>query len=677
MKTDEHTHEDTLSCPVCVTNIYEKKEETWKRRGILIIIISSVLFTISLSIELLVGASVITLLFFISVTLIAGYTIIRKGVLGVFHKQVNINLLVTIAAIGAFAIGHGEEGAVIMLLFFAAEFLEDYAAERARQSISSLMNLTPEETVVLKNGKKIKLHVHQVNVNDIIISKPGDIIPLDGEIINGSTSVNQAPITGESIPVFKKKGDTVFAGSINLEGYIEIKVTKAVNETTISKIVKLVEEAQSKKSETELFIEKFAKYYTPIIIFSAILVMLIPPLFIGLAFDEWIYRGLVLLVIACPCALAISTPISMVSAITHASKNGVIIKGGEFIEKLKKTKVIVFDKTGTLTTGKLKVTDVVLFASDTETSLLEITASLESKSNHPIPKAIMEYVEARNIKTHDLKFFRYFPGKGIQGEMYDKTYFSGNKTLFNNIPTDVYTKLKSLEREGKTVILVGDTDNILGLIALMDEIKGEAYNLIEKLKSNGVHTVMLTGDNKQVARAVADTIKVDEFYAELLPEDKVRIITELSEKYGSVAMVGDGVNDAPSLAQADIGIAMGGIGSDIAIETADIVLMEDDISKINYLMELGTKTMSTIKQNIALSVSIKSIIGILAIFGLVSLWAAVGIGDLGLSLAVIINSLLIGVFISKSSVSHSEYSLYDTDSTVYLNTKKKKIISKK
>jgi len=485
--------------------------------------------------------------------------------------------------------------------------------------------------------------VHKINVNDIIIVKPGDRIPLDGIVINGGSSVNQAPITGESMPVAKIKGDKVFAGTINEEGYLEIKVTKKSNQTIISKIVKLVEKAQKKKSKTEVFIDKFAKYYTPIVIISAFLLATIPPLIFGLKFNEWFYRSLVLLVISCPCALAISTPVSMVSGITSAARNGVIIKGGDHLEEIRKTKVMVFDKTGTLTEGRPEVSDIVALNKYSKKELLQIATSLESKSKHPIAKAIIQSAEKRKVKLTNISEFKSIAGKGLKGKIKRKWFYIGTKSFFNDVKIKFPKKLiEKFENQGKTIVLIGNKDHIVGIITLMDKIRRGSRKTINELKHKEIKTVMLTGDNERAAKAIAQKLKIDEYYSELLPEDKVKIIDQLRKEHEHIAMIGDGVNDAPALAKAHVGIAMGAVGSDIAIETADIALMHDDISKVNYLIDLSNKTMSVVKQNVTLSILVKSSFVILAVPGIVTLWMAVAFGDMGLSLAVILNALRIG-----------------------------------
>ncbi len=640
MSVRDILHNNHDECDRCSINIGNK---SIYRKQLLIIISSGILLALGLYTEFILKNYFLAEILFLIVVGISGYSIILKAFKLLIRKKISINLLITIATIGAFLIDHGEEGAAVMFLFYIAEFLEEYAAERARRSIASLLKLAPEVAKVKKGDKIVTLHVHEVNVGDIIVVKPGDKIPLDGIVVKGYSTVNQAPITGESIPVVKTVGDFVYAGTINEEGYLEIKVTRKSNETLLSKIVRLVEEAQRKKSRTEIFINRFAKYYTPLIIILALLVMFIPTLIFKLPFEEWFYRGLVLLVVACPCALAISTPVSMVSAITSAARNGVLIKGGNYVEEIGKASTFVFDKTGTLTKGTLKVHNVITFNNFNADELVRIAASLEMKSNHPIAKAIVEYAKEKNLKLYNVYEFKSYTGKGITGYIDGELYLIGNKTLFEEmnieIPTNIVDEVK---KRGETVVFVGNRNTLLGAILLADTIREHAFELIRELKKNKIKTVMLTGDNKTVAEVVAKKLGIDEYYYELLPEDKVRIVENLTKRYGNVVMVGDGINDAPALAKANVGIAMGHTGTDIAIESADIVLMHDELLKINYLIKLSKKTMQIIKQNITASITIKGSLGLLALFGKTSLWLAVAIGDMGLSLAVILNALRLG-----------------------------------
>lgn len=628
------------SCSLCATDVhtYEHGEE-----GRWIIPLGGALLLVGLYLEFFTQLKALAQLLFLAVVAVAGHGIIRAGLTSALQRKLNINFLITIAAAGAFLMGHGEEGAAVVYLFFIAEYLEEYATQRARRSIAELIKLAPEQATVKRNGEEVELHVHQVKAGDVVVVKPGDRIPLDGVVVNGASNVNQAPITGESMPVSKRPGDEVYAGTINEDGYLEIKVTRRSEESVLSKIIKLVEQAQREKSKTEAFIDRFAKYYTPAVIALAALVSVVPPLILGQPFREWVYRGLVLLVISCPCALAISTPVSMVSAITSAARNGVLIKGGSYIEELRRVRVVVFDKTGTLTCGEPEVTDIIALNGTHERELLRIAASLEAKARHPLARAIVAAAGERGVPLAEVGRFRALPGRGIQGEVESREYFVGSRLFLSERGVSMPEELvRRLEEEGKSVVAVSSNSMVVGVIALRDRLRDSARETVAELRRRGIRTVMLTGDNPRAARAVAERLGIDEYYAELLPQDKVRIIEELLEKHEHVVMVGDGVNDAPALAKAHVGIAMGAMGSDVAIESADIALMQDDLSRVGYLIDLSRKTMSVVRQNVAASIIIKGSFAVLTFPGYITLWLAVAIGDIGLSLAVILNALRIG-----------------------------------
>lgn len=643
LKNDNPAEQTMEKCKYCEVNPYEEKEmKKEKINPIYIIGSSAIILAFGLYFNFFSDQKLLAEIFFLVVVLISGFEIIPYAIRSLLKGKFNISLLITIAAIGAFLIGEGAEGASVIFLFFIAEYLEDYAGERARRSIGALIKLTPETAVVKRAGKNIKLHAHAVDVNEIVVVKPGDKIPLDGVVINGISSVNQAAITGESMPAIKKEGDMVFAGTLNEEGYLEVKVKKRSNETVLSKIIELVKESQKRKSKTETFIDRFSNYYTPAVIGLAIIVATMPPFVFGLNFYTWFYRALVLLVVSCPCALAISTPVSIVSGITAGTNNGVLIKGGEYIEEMQNIKTIVFDKTGTLTEGKLEVTDVITLNNYTKKAILQIAGSLESKSKHPLAEAIIHHIEKSGVDFKEVHNFESITGKGIKGLIDGEMFYIGKKSLFkesNEFPGELVQKLQN---EGKTVVIIGNDVHIVGLIGLMDKIRPLSRDTIQELKKSYIKTVMLTGDNEGTAKTVSSRIGIDKYYSGLLPEDKVRIIDELLVNGEHIAMVGDGVNDAPALARSNVGIAMGTAGSDVAIETADIALMHDDISKVNYLINLSKKTMSVVKQNVSVSILVKGSFAVFAVIGFVSLWMAVAFGDMGLTLAVILNALRIG-----------------------------------
>jgi len=642
--TMPENHVSEESCSACATDIFEEKEPFWKQKEVIIISVAAAIFLIGVCLEAGLAQHVLAQIAFLAATVIAGYSIIKKGLLGVIRKhRLDMNLLMTIAAAGAFATGHGEEGAAVMLLFFIAEFLEDYAGDRARQEVGSLLRLAPETAVVVREGREIAVHAHEVEVGEVVVVKPGEKVPLDGVITSGISSLNQAALTGESAPVVKTVGDTAFAGTICEDGYLEVRVTKRSDETILSRIVQLVDEAQRKKTPTEAFIDRFSRYYTPIVITLAALTVLLPVLLLGLPFSEWFYRGLVLLVISCPCAMAISTPVSMVSGLTAAARRGILIKGGDVIEELKDVKLIIFDKTGTLTEGRLAVTDVIGLNGATEGEVVKIAASLGVKSTHPASQAIAKKADDEKVVLAPITDFKSIAGKGITGRLNGADFYVGSRSFLSGVnsrlPLDVVDRLES---EGKTLMLVGTDTHIIGVIGLKDRIRDASAGTLQALTARGIKTVMLTGDNDRAAAAIANELQLSEYYAGLLPEDKVRHVAELATAYKHVAMVGDGVNDAPAMARANVGIAMGAAGSDVAIETADIALMYDDLSKVTYLIDLSKKTMSVVKENVIVSILVKGSFAVLALPGIITLWLAVGIGDMGLSLAVILNALRIG-----------------------------------
>ncbi|HIE18147.1 TPA: cadmium-translocating P-type ATPase, partial [Candidatus Bathyarchaeota archaeon] len=513
-------------CTVCDGESLEE-ESGGKSKKIILIVLSAILLSIGLIFEFILKWRMLAEILFLVTAAISGYSIVKEGLSSlIFRKKLSIDFLIMIAAVGSFFIGHGEEGAAVIFLFYVAEFLESYAAERARKSIASLMELAPEVATVKRDGDEVKVPVSEVDVNEILIIRPGEKIPLDGEVIQGVSTVNQAPITGESAPVMKEIGDVVYAGTINNEGFLEVKVTKRSDETMLSKIIKLVEEAQKIKSPTEKFIDRFSKYYTPSVIFLALCVATIPSFVFGLPFNEWLYKALVLLVVSCPCALAISTPVAMVSGITSGARNGVLIKGSAYVEEINKIKVFAFDKTGTLTEGRLEVTDVISLGHPEE-EILRIAASLETMSEHPIAKAIVEKINKEEM-LKDVKDFRAIAGKGVMGKINGETYYVGSRRLFKELSID-YPEEEAwkLENEGKTLIFVGNEKRIIGVIAVMDKIRDSTIPTMAELKRKGIKTVMITGDNERTAKAIAERIGIAEYRAELMPEDKVNIIEEL------------------------------------------------------------------------------------------------------------------------------------------------------
>src|SRR3989454_1573077 len=632
VKTEAH------GCELCSAQIPEDTESVWESHRRLVIATSTALFGTALAIEYLTKNVLYAHVIFLVVILFSGREIIESAIRSTIRGRLDVNFLMTVAAFGAFAIGQADEGAAVMYLFSLAESLEDMASDRVRMSIAGLLKLSPNTATLRVDGREVEKHIHDVVVGDIAIVRPGQRIPVDGVVVTGASSVNQAVITGESVPSDKEVGTDVFAGSINGEGFLEIKATKPPTETVISKVVKLVQQAQSERSPAESFVERFAKYYTPLVVAGAITVALVPPLILGASFLTWFYRSLILLVVSCPCALTISTPVSMISAITAAAGNGVLVKGGKYIESLARVKTFVFDKTGTLTTGKLEVTDVVSFSPSSK-DILQLAASLETMSEHPVAKAIVEKAKAEKLTLGAVVEFSSIRGQGVEGTVDGKDVTVGKPELFPKIPNKVLDKLGELQAQGKTTIMLGVGDEVIGIVALKDKGKDSAARTIEELKIRGVQSAIISGDNEETTAAFAKTVGVEHYHAELLPEEKLEEIVHLREEYGSVAMVGDGVNDAPALAKANVGIVMGVLGSDVSIETADIALMRDDLSKLPYVLDLSRDTRRVVKQNITASILVKAAFALLALPGLVTLALAVGVGDMGLSLAVILNAM--------------------------------------
>ncbi|MFD1848950.1 heavy metal translocating P-type ATPase [Oceanobacillus bengalensis] len=591
--------------------------------------------------------NLITSLLFVSSIVIGGFSLFKVGFQNLLHFDFDMKTLMTVAVIGAAIIGEWAEASIVVILFAISEALERFSMDRARQSIRSLMDIAPNEALVRRNGQELMIHVDDIAVGDIMIVKPGQKIAMDGLVVSGNSAVNQAAITGESVPVEKTIDDEVFAGTINEEGLLEVKITKLVEDTTISKIIHLVEEAQGERAPAQAFIDKFAKYYTPIIMVIAALVAIVPPLFLGADWGTWVYQGLAVLVVGCPCALVISTPISIVSAIGNAAKKGVLIKGGVYLEEMGALKAIAFDKTGTLTKGVPIVTDYKMLNENVskEETLSYITA-LEYRSQHPLASAIMKKAGEENIFYSDIvvEDFTSITGKGIMGNIKGTTYYIGSPKLFKDLSTTNYDKnieqkVTKLQNQGKTAMVFGTEKEVLAVIAVADQVRETSKDIIDKLHQLGIKkTVMLTGDNKGTANAIGSQVGVSEIQAELMPQDKLDYIKQLRSEYGNVAMVGDGVNDAPALAASTVGIAMGGAGTDTAIETADVALMGDDLSKLPFAVKLSRKSLNIIKANITFAIGIKLIALLLVIPGWLTLWIAI-LSDMGATLLVALNSL--------------------------------------
>lgn len=576
-------------------------------------------------------------LFIISIV-VGGFNLFKGGLINLSRFYFDMKTLMTIAIIGAAIIGEWREGAVVVFLFAVSEALEAYSMNKARQSISQLMDIAPPIATILRGNQLVEVDTEFIQINDTLIVKPGQKIAMDGIVLKGTSAVNQASITGEAIPAMKTIGDEVFAGTLNEEGSLEIKVTKRVEDTTIAKIIHLVEEAQAEKAPSQRFVDKFAKYYTPAIIAIAFLVALVPPLF-GADWHLWIYQGLAVLVVGCPCALVVSTPVAIVTAIGNAAKQGVLIKGGIHLEEIGRLQAIAFDKTGTLTKGYPEVT---LVESESTNDFIQKVMSIETYSQHPLAQAIVKYGSKERIHAIEIDGFQSVTGKGAEGIIKGKKWSVGSVswiTSLSVVSNELIEKIELLQSEGNTVMLAAEEGVYKGFIAVTDPIRSTSGKVLQDLKNAGIkHTVMLTGDDARTAHAIAAKLGMTDVEAGLMPEQKLSAIKVLKEKYGAVAMVGDGVNDAPALAASTVGIAMGGAGTDAALETADVALMADDLEKLPYTIRLSRKALHIIKENIMFALGLKIIALLLIIPGWLTLWIAI-FADMGATLLVVLNSL--------------------------------------
>ncbi len=630
-----------MSSQCCKTEdvVEEKKSINWRT---IATIISGVGTVVGFLLSYAGIAENITNILFLTAIIVGGIFVVQEAFEGLTKKKfLNIEFLVVIASIGALYLGQLGEASAVVFFFSLAEAFESFGKKRSRKALEELISNNPKQAT-LKDGRV--LNIDAVELNEIVVVKPGDLVPLDGIIVVGTSAINEASITGESLPKDKIVGDAVYAGTININGYLEIKVTKASNDSTISKIVQLVSSAQKSKTPSEEFVESFAKYYTPGIAIVALFIVGVPVLFFDGSFYVWLERAITLLVIACPCALVIATPVTVTAALGGASKKGVLIKGGKYLELLGKVKAIAFDKTATLTLGKPVVTDVIVFEGFTEKELLEDVAGMESFSTHPLAEAIIEYAKKKGITPHQMESYQNIPGKGgkaICKVCDDLEHCVGNLKMMDahNVSVgEVSKQTEKLEMEGKTVVLVSEKDKLMGMIGISDTVRETSAKTVKKLLESNVAPAMLTGDNVHSASYIAKSLGIQNVFAGLLPEEKVEKIKELKNKYGVVAMVGDGVNDAPALALSDVGIAMGSKGTDIALETADMVLMSDRIELIPDVICLGKRTLGTVKFNIAAAVGSKFIFLILAILGMAHLGVAIA-ADTGVAILVTLNGL--------------------------------------
>ncbi len=584
----------------------------------------------------------------IAAMLSGGWFLLPKAWAAVRRLRPDINLLVVLAAAGASIIGEWVEASAVVFLFGVAEWLEGWADRRARRATAALLELAPKNALVRRDGRFVAAPVETVAVGEVVTARSGMGIPLDGEVVSGESAVNQAPITGESAPVDKKPGDTVFAGTINGEGSLEIKVTKASGDTTLARIIRLVEEAQEQKAPTQRFVDVFARYYTPLVALAALVVFFVPPLLMGGEWTAWLYRACVILIIACPCALVIATPVGIVAGLTALARRGVLVKGGAHLETIARLKAIAVDKTGTITEGKPTVQAVERSGAASDGEILRIAAAIDDHSAHPLAKAVVACAKERGVAFPRAGSYQNRPGRGAEGVVDGRACFVGNHRFAHELGVcseDLERRLAAIEGEGLSVVVVGHRPldggrgGVLGLLAIGDTLRPRARQAVADLHAAGVEQiVMLSGDNQRTAGHIARQAGIDEAHGDLLPDDKVAAVKALRGKHGTVAMVGDGVNDAPAMATASVGIAMGAAGADAAIETADIALMQDELGGIAEAIRLGRRTMSIIYFNIAFALGLKALFLVLTLLGHASLWLAI-LADTGATLLVVANAL--------------------------------------
>lgn len=619
-----------------------------QRERLLTVAISAGLAGLGLALEWAdVGWPHLRIALFASAIIAGGWFIFPKALRAARRLSPDMNLLMTVAVIGAALIGEWSEAAAVTFLFGLSEYLEAASLARARRAIQSLMELSPAVALLRRGDTFLEVLVEEVSVGDIVAVKSSQRVPLDGEVTNGASSVNQAPITGESMPVEKTLGDTVFAGTINGEGSLEVRVTKGYADTTLARIIHLVEEAQSQKASSQRFVDVFARYYTPVVMALALVICVIPPLLLGGTWGVWFYRALVLLVIACPCALVISTPVSIVSGLAAMARRGVLIKGGAFLETVGKLRALAVDKTGTITEGHPSVRQVIAIGSD-ESEILRVAAAIDTHSEHPLAKAIAAHAVRSGIRFPRSEQYQARTGRGAEGRLDGATYFVGNHRFAHDLGVctpEIERTLGEIEQQGQSVVVVGRKSEgttpggVLGILAVGDSIRPGAAAALKALHAAGItQVVMLSGDNQRTADAIARQAGIDQAHGDLLPDDKIARVRDLVTQYRYVGMIGDGVNDAPAMAAASVGIAMGGIGTDTAIETADMVLMQDDLAQVAEAVHLGRRTVRVIQFNIAFALALKAVFLLLAVVGYTSLWLAIA-ADMGATLLVVANAL--------------------------------------
>ncbi|MEW5926046.1 MAG: heavy metal translocating P-type ATPase [Gemmatimonadota bacterium] len=626
----------------------------WERRGrIVLAAVSGVFWLSSLVAEHALESHALAAALAVGAIVAGGWHIVPRGVRAALNRALDMNFLMSVAAVGAVLIGEYEEGASAMFLFAVAQLLETYSMDRARNAIRALMDLSPAEATVLREGREERVPVDRVEPGETVVVRPGEKIPVDGTVLTGRSGVDQAPITGESMPVDKEPGAEVFAGSLNGEGALEVRSTRPASDTTLARIIHAVEEAQASRAPSQAFVDRFARVYTPAVVALALLVLVVPPLAGWGSWATWIYRALALLVVACPCALVISTPVTIVSALAGGARRGILIKGGLHLENAGRVRVVALDKTGTLTEGRPEVVEVVPLDGTDPAEVVALAAAAEARSQHPLARAVLRHAEQLGVAFRPAADVQAVTGKGLRARVGQETVHLGNERLFAELGALDAAARSALEAQaagGRTAVLVGTAAGeggpvrVRGIIGIADRVRPGAADALRALHRAGIaRVVMLTGDNQGTARAVAASLGgpgagVDEFRAELLPEDKTAAVEELRRAHGAVLFVGDGVNDAPALAAADVGVAMGAGGTDVALETADIALMADDLSKLATTIRLARKAERIIRANIAFSLLTKAAFVILAVLGHATLWMAVA-ADMGASLLVVMNGL--------------------------------------
>ena len=582
--------------------------------------------------------------FYVAAYLFGGWDIFRHAWHAIRERHFDTDSLMIIAALGAAVLGEFAEGALLLFLFSLGHSLEERALDRARAAVRALADLAPKTALIRRDGREQEIPVESIQLEDIVIVRPGVRIPVDGVIIDGDSAIDQSSVTGESLPVDKTTGDTVFTGTINGEGALEVKVTRLAKDSTLARVMKMVEEAQAQKSPTQQTVEKFERVFVPAVLMLTALIIIVPPLF-GFPFRESFLRAMTLLVAASPCALALGTPAAILAGIAQAARNGVLVKGGAHLENLGRIQAIAFDKTGPVTHGQPEGTDIVVLPGSiwTETSMLALVAGAESRSAHPLAQAIVRAAQVRNVALPPMDDVESLTGRGLRAMSKGKTIWIGNQKLMDEagvmLSDDAIQKAQAFQETGKTLMWIAEDKTPIGIIALADTLRTEAAATMKALKQSGVrHTIMLTGDNKRSAAAIAGEIGLTEYRAELMPEDKLTIMRDLVKDYEHVAMIGDGVNDAPALANATVGIAMGGAGTDVALETADVALMSDDLSKLPFAVGLGRATRSIIVQNLFISLGVITLLIISSLTGLVSIGIAIIFHE-GSTLVVVANAL--------------------------------------